>query len=295
MAGFRLYDDLISYLGRQSAYNRLAGGPRGAYYVDPQGVARNETQDFLKQLADMGMAEDFSRGSSLALRARNAQRPFLDELADADLTPEPQLTPRDLARKANDDARRDAQYGPFEAGSPGVMWDIRRSAERNLAAQRAARAAEAESRAARAQDIGQFLGNTAMAAGATTALGTATANAIMSARERAAKEQQAANAFLNEQDVQRTAEAEEADLQSYGEWDDEAALIQERARAAGREARTSPLAMSGMDPLGDMAQAVRDMPMNFDLPPAPAQSQSDTARLKSEYKTPPGAPVRRRR
>lgn len=91
---------------------------------------------YLKKLEDIakrqGVAEDLARGSGMALRARNAQRGFLDELADAEL-PEPRrYSPRDLARAAADDRKRDMQYGPFPAGAPGVWWDIKRAAERSI-------------------------------------------------------------------------------------------------------------------------------------------------------------------
>lgn len=249
------------------------------------GVSVPEAKAYLRNLEidqrSAGAAADAVRGGTWSMRARNARRPFLDELSDVDLTPEPKLTPRDIARRQNDDARMDAQYGPFEPGSPGVMWDIRRSAERNLAEARAARAAKAEAAAAAARDRNQFIGNTAMSAGAATALGTAAASSIMAARERAAREQDAINEHLASQNAARAAAAEEADLMSYGDWDDEAAT---------KAALLRKLPMADMDPLGDM---VTDMPMKFDLPPAPAQSQSDTAKLKSEYKTPPGIPPRR--
>lgn len=125
MAGFAGLDDLIRRLDLSA--------PDAMAYLRKLGIDQRSAD----------AAADAARGSTMALRARNAQRPFLDELADMDLTPEPQLTPRDIARRANDDARRDAQYGPFEAGSPGVMWDIKRSAERGIDEARAA-AAQAE-------------------------------------------------------------------------------------------------------------------------------------------------------
>lgn len=125
MAGFKGLDDLIRRLDLSA--------PDAMAYLRKLGIDQRSAD----------AAADAARGSTMALRARNAQRPFFDELADMDLTPEPQLTPRDIARRANDDARRDAQYGPFEAGSPGVMWDIKRSAERGIDEARAA-AAQAE-------------------------------------------------------------------------------------------------------------------------------------------------------
>lgn len=235
---------------------------------------------YLKKLEDIakqqGVAEDLARGSTMALRARNAERTFLQGLADTDL-PEPRrYSQRTLERAADNDSVRDTEYGPFPAGSPGVFWDIRRAAERNLADTRAAMADRRDAR-------NQFIGNTALSTGVATALGTATAATIMSARERAAKEQQAINAYINEQNAAKAKDADEADLRRYGEWDD---------AAAAKEALLRRLPMADMDPLADM---VPEMQMNFDLPPAPAQSQSDTAKLKAEYKTPPGALPRRRK
>lgn len=112
--GFRNWDDIIRRLGAMAPNDPL----------------------YLKKLEDIskrqGAAEDLARGSGMALRARNAQRGFLDELADAEL-PEPRrYSPRDLARAAADDRKRDMQYGPFPAGAPGVWWDIKRAAERSI-------------------------------------------------------------------------------------------------------------------------------------------------------------------
>lgn len=253
----------------------------GAYAPEPKAYLRQLEID--QRAADA--AADLARGSTIAMRARNAQRPFFDELADVDLTPQPKLTPRDIARARNDAARLDAQYGPFEAGSPAVLRDIGKAAERNLAEARAARAAEDAAR-------NQFIRNTAASTGLATALGTSTAATMLSARERAAQEQQAMNAHWEEQNAARAAAAEEADLMRYGDWDEEAAIRDARPRKMAKEVLVKDLPLDDMDPLGDM---VPDMPMNFDLPPAPAQSQSDTAKLKAEYKTPPGAMPRRRK
>lgn len=125
MATFSFLDDLIRRLGPSSP----------------------EAKAYLQQLSDAARqgdsAADMVRGSTLALRARNAERPFLSQLGDTELPiPEPELTPRDVARTANDVRRKDARFGPFEADSPSVLWDIRKAAERGIdeAAAAAARA-----------------------------------------------------------------------------------------------------------------------------------------------------------
>lgn len=243
MATFSYVDNLIRRLGTSS--------PR--------------VRAHLQQLADAGRqsdaAADMVRGSTLAMRARNAERGFLDELGDADLPAAQEFTPRDVARLRTDEARRDARMGPFRPDDLNAnAWDWRRTVERNLAEARAAQVASDQAR-------NQFIGTTAGSAGLATALGTATAASIIAARERAAKEQEAANAFLQEQ----------AD-RNYG-WDD-AAEAKERA--------IRELPMMDMDPLRDM---VPEMPMQFDLPKAPNQSQSDTAALKYDYDIPPGDPI----
>lgn len=260
MARFSWLDDLIAGLGRQSMPR-----PRSDFYVDPQGVARTQTQDFLQQIASIRQAEDMARGSTLAMRARNAERGFLDELGDADLPAAREFTPRDVARLRTDEARRDARFGPFRPDDLNAnAWDWRRTVERNLDEARAAQIASDQAR-------NQFIGTTAGSAGLATALGTATAASIIAARERAAKEQEAANAFLQQR----------AD-RNYG-WDDAA-----EAKAKARR----ELPMIDRDPLAAM---VPEMPMKFDLPEAPNMSQSDTAELQNDYDILPGDPITARR
>lgn len=149
------------------------------------GISAPEAKAYLRQLEidqrSADAAADMARGSTLALRARNAQRPFLDELADADLTPEPKLTPRDLARKANDDARRDAQYGPFPAGSPGVMWDIKRAAERGIDEARAAAAQAERYKPVNRSQLTHDAANAALALGAGSLAGAAAVEAMRAA------------------------------------------------------------------------------------------------------------------
>lgn len=175
MAGWRFIDDLITGLGRQSMPR-----PRNVFYVDPQGVARTESQDFLQRMAELAQAEDLVRGSTMALRARNAERGFLDQLGDADLPAGRQFTPRDVARLRTDEARRDARMGPFAPDDLNAnAWDWRRTVERNLAEARAAQIASDQYR-------NQLGGAAAGAVPFAAALGTAAATSQVAGNKRPA-------------------------------------------------------------------------------------------------------------
>jgi hypothetical protein len=128
----------------------------------------------------------------------------------------------------------------------------------------------------------QFAKNAAVTAALTSAAGTGVANSVLTARERAAKEQAAINATLTElsaiEGERREAEARRNyhfDQYEYG-----------RNRVL-----RSDLPMSDYE----VPVVVQDMPMQFDLPEAQNMSQSETAALQSEYKTPPGVAMPRRR
>jgi hypothetical protein len=259
-------DDLIT---------RLRGGvPTRASAASP------DAAEYLRKLEEAAAAarvsEDMARGSKMALRARNAEVDPLVELSRTELPIPEQITPRDVARVRSDEARRDARFGPF---SPDDLnnnaWQWRRAAEQNLAEARAAQVAQDEARS-------QFAKNAAVTAALTSAAGTGVANSVLTARERAAKEQAAINATLTElsaiEGERREAEARRNyhfDQYEYG-----------RNRVL-----RSDLPMSDYE----VPVVVQDMPMQFDLPEAQNMSQSETAALQSEYKTPPGVAMPRRR
>lgn len=238
---------------------------------------------YLARLADFDRAAGMARGSTMARRARNAERSFLDTLADDDWPQGEMFTPRDVARMNTDRARRDARMGPFRPDDLNAnAWQWMRDSERSLVESRAAQKAFD-------QATNQFLGRTAASTAGFTGLATGVTASILAGRERARKEQEAIDAYMDEAaqrgEMMRQREAD----QNYG-WDDEAEAKARRLK----ETLASDLPMADYgDPLGEM---VPDMPMEFDyLPPAPAQSQSDTAALQMEYKTPPGAMTRRKR
>jgi hypothetical protein len=188
-------DDLIT---------RLRGGvPTRASAASP------DAAEYLRKLEEAAAAarvsEDMARGSTMALRARNAQVDPLVELSGTELPiPEP-ITPRDVARVRSDEARRDARFGPFEADDTRPQfWDMRRAAERNIDA---ARAAQIQSERLQPELRRQFM-NDATTAAAVLGGGAVAGSALVGALEAGRKANEfvpytADGAFADPEDASR--------------------------------------------------------------------------------------------
>jgi hypothetical protein len=146
-------------------------------------VPAPDAADFLRQLEDSAkqraLSEEMARGSTAALRARNAELTPLQELAQTDFPVPKRYTPSDVSRALNDAKRKDIRYSQLPPDDERAQFNsIRKAAEQNLADARAAAARAEAVRPELRERMAGDLTNAILGGGAVAAAAAAGANAL---------------------------------------------------------------------------------------------------------------------